>query len=48
MNLNQVICFFYKKLLWKLKKKIREMISEEKMEKMKGRKEVNAELPIVE
>ena len=46
MNLNQVI-FFYKKVLWKVKK-IRDVIREEKMEKTKGRKKVNGELFIID
>ena len=41
MSLNQG-----KKFLWKVKKS--EVIREEKVEKTKGRKEVNAELLIVE
>ena len=45
-SLNEVI-FFYKEILSKLKK-IKEVIREDKMEKTKGRKEVNAELFIVD
>ena len=47
MSLNQVICYFYKRLLWKVKK-ITEVISEEKTEKKNGRKAVKADLFIVE
>ena len=46
MSLNQVICFLLE--LFVESKKIREVIREEKMEKTKGQKEVNAELFIVE
>ena len=42
-----MICFFYKKFLWKAKI-IREVIREERMEKMKVQKEVKVELFIVE
>ena len=42
MSLNQVICFLLE--LFVESKKIREVIREEKMEKTKGQKEVNAEL----
>ena len=45
-----MICFFIRRFLWKVKKKkkkIREAIGEEKMEKTKGQKEVNIELLIV-
>ena len=45
MSLNQVICL---NQVFVESKKIREVIREEKMEKTKGRKEVNAELFIVE
>ena len=46
MSLNQIICF-----LWEVfveSKKIIEVIREEKTEKMKGLKEVNDELFVVE
>ena len=46
MSLNQVICFLLE--LFVESKKIREVIREEKMEKTKGRNNVNAELFIVE
>ena len=47
MSLNQVICLFNKRFLWKVKK-IRRLITEEKMEKTKAPKKVNIELFIVE
>ena len=47
MSLNQVICFFYEKFLWKVKKSER-WLEKKKMERTKGRKEVNAELFIAE
>ena len=49
MELKSGDLFFYKTVLVesKKKKKIREAIGEEKMEKTKGQKEVNIELLIV-
>ena len=46
MSLNQVICFFLE--VFMESKAVREVIRELKTEKMKGRKDVNAELFIVE
>ena len=46
-NLNQVICFFFKKFLWEVEKTDR-LWEKKKMEKKKARKKVNAELFIVE
>ena len=46
MSLNHVICFFYKKFLWKVNKS--EVIREKKMESTKGWKDVHAELFIVD